>query len=188
MGEELPTFLKGGGWGREMHFPSGAVAVHEAYKVDGVHVQTSVLVVEATGRRKRSRHIWRLTKPLYVCISYAGGELKFTVPEGTETDFASTPTFVQLVMGNRDDPGLLIAAVVHDAACQRSVYPPIANLLFLVLLIARDVRPWQRRAVFLAVWWFGYGSRWMRWVKWARVKWASMKRFLSRARQVGRKG
>lgn len=177
----------GYGWGREVQFPDSTVPVHDWYKIDGLIVQTSALVVEATGRMRRSRHIWCLTKPLHVRLSYAGGELTFTVPEGTETDFASMPTFVQSFLGNRDDPGLLVAAVVHDAACQRSVYPPLANLLFLILLIARDVRPWQRRAVFVSVWLLGYGSSWMRGVKWARVKLMLMKRLWSRATRVGKK-
>lgn len=84
------------------------------------------------------------------------GELVvYTVPAGTATDFASIPRVVQnlvQVLGPHVE-----AAVVHDRLCvDRGPWSSkVAAEIFLAGMIAADVLPWRRQAMYQAVYYFG---------------------------------
>ncbi|MCP4410913.1 MAG: DUF1353 domain-containing protein [Gammaproteobacteria bacterium] len=93
----------------------------------------------------------------------------YTAPKGMETDGASIPRFFWRLVGSPLSGKYRQAAVIHDAgylgvlrwwsgAVQKNYTRKEVDDLFLVLMEALGVSWWRRRAMHLAVRWFG-GSR-----------------------------
>lgn len=110
--------------------------------------------LEPTDRWNGSRRIYRLTQSFSVCIVYLGGALELVVPRGFETDLASFPMLLQLVLGNRDD--YLEESILHDWLYREGIPVFFANAMMRVVMTQLRRKAWKRWCVFYGLMFLGY--------------------------------
>ncbi len=104
------------------------------------------LVVEVMPSGKRFR--------LFLPFTFQLPEVKYRVPAGFVTDFASIPRFARVLIPKLGRYNK--AAVLHDAIYQNAAIPVMLNrkgadLTFLGGMVALGVAPWKRRLMYWAV-------------------------------------
>lgn len=122
----------------------------------------SPLRMQATAKSNGRRRIFRLTATFYVRWVGNGVSFELRVPRGFETDLASMPMAAQILLGDRNSPGVAEAAVAHDWLCQHRAPRAVANCCFNTIMMVSKVRRWKRVLIVAAVWMFGYQSFWSR--------------------------
>lgn len=109
-----------------------------------------------TNKWNGPRRIHRLNKPFRIRLTYEGGYWKHDVPEGFETDLASFPLVLQLLLGNRDD--YAEESLLHDSLYREGIPVFFANAMMRIIM-ERLGRPWWKRfLVFYGLMLFGYRS------------------------------
>lgn len=84
------------------------------------------------------------------------------VTPGFRTDGASIPRLLWPIFGSPYDPGIMAAAIGHDALYRGRIVPrKDADAAFLALMEASGVAERKRR-------WLLRGVRWFGWITWAR--------------------
>lgn len=93
---------------------------------------------------------WKIVKGFRYYIGHEGSEEFIDIPEGFETDFASTPWGVRN-MFPKDGPWSQ-AAVVHDMCYQKRLYPrKRCDQIFLEAMTILGVPWWKRRLMYSAL-------------------------------------
>lgn len=92
------------------------------------------------------------------------GDRQFDIPDGFQFDGASIPSIFWIAIYSPYNPKVLRAALVHDYLYATQITTrKYADDTFRDLLAQCHVTPWRRRAMWLAVRWFG-------WIYWMRGK------------------
>jgi hypothetical protein len=125
-------------------------------KINGLAFTVSHLWLEPTDRYHGSRRIYRLVKPFHITMKSEGCYLDTLVPIGFESDFATFPLVVQLILGGNDAVGTCEAAIIHDYACVNRLPSSVANALMLAVLTVFGVPKWRRALIFIGLSVFGY--------------------------------
>ena len=100
------------------------------------------------------RRVYRLNRTFRLRIECAGVNWKIDVPEGFETDLASFPVVLQLLLGNRDD--YLEESVVHDWLYKEGIPTFFANATMRVIMECLKRPWWKRWLVFYGLMFLGY--------------------------------
>ena len=135
----------------------------KSFRQNGLVVMISDLVTQPTDELNGRRRVHRLVKEFRVGLSFTGGYLEVRVPADFKTDFATFPVVTQLVLGNRDSPGVQEASVVHDWLCGLGVPATVANSFMLAVLTIFLVPRWKRSLIFFGLSVFGYRTPILRW-------------------------
>jgi len=103
---------------------------------------------------------YRLTSP--TCIAVDTDDI-FIVEEGFETDLASVPSFLKVLIDN-DEKGIRLAAIYHDAMYRGIAYCPsrkYADEVFYTIMEMRGLVWWKRQLAWSMVRMLG----WRHWVE-----------------------
>lgn len=136
------------------------------YKSNGSSVDFSRLVLLPTGEMSGRRRVYQLGAPFWVYITADGLQHTIRVPQSFASDLATIPTVAQILIGNRDAPGVAECSVVHDWLCHVNAPRELANTTMWWLLLATGVPRWKATAIYLALMVFGYKSPWSRLWRW----------------------
>lgn len=117
-----------------------------------------------------SRRVYRLLERFAVRISYPGGHMNVIVPKGFETDLASFPLPLQILMGNRDD--YLEESILHDWLYREGIPVFFANSMMRVVMTQLRRKAWKRWCVFYGLMFLGYRAPGWQWLArlWQRKK------------------
>lgn len=116
----------------------------------------SDIALTPTTKYNGSRRIYRLTKSFVFVLTYNGGHERIDIPVGYETDFATLPLPLQLVLGNRDD--YLEESIIHDWLCDNRQPRFFTNAKMRQVMFVLNRPRWKRWAIFYGLMIFGYGS------------------------------
>lgn len=116
-----------------------------------LHITTPQL--EPTDRYNGSRRIYRLTERFCIRITYPGGSFNVTIPKGFETDFASFPLILQLILGNRDD--YLEESILHDWLYREGIPVFFSNAAMRIVMTQLRRPAWKRWCVFYGLMFLG---------------------------------
>jgi len=125
---------------------------------NGLRVESSELMLVPTDNYNGRRRIYKLGLPYSLTMLFEGGSCEIRVPTSFRTDLASLPIFAQIILGNRDDRGIMEAAIIHDWVCCRRLPAPIANGYMLLVMIVFGVPRWKRILILFGLTYFGYRS------------------------------
>jgi len=118
--------------------------------------------LEPTDKRIGSRRVYRLTYSFFCTITYPGGHWRIKIPKGFETDFASFPLILQLLLGNRDE--YLEESLIHDWLYREGIPPFYANAIMRVVMERLGRAWWKRWLVFYGLMAFGYRAPGWQWL------------------------
>lgn len=133
---------------------------HPAYigKFKGFRVDASEVNLVPTHKYNGRRRIYRLDKDFWIVFTYTCGRQEFCVKAGEETDFATIPIFLQIVLGNRDAVGILEASIIHDLLCRLELPRSITMAYMWVAMVSYKVPSWKRYGFLFGLMLFGYNS------------------------------
>ena len=135
------------------------------FRENGLLVTTTALQLEPTCHMNGRRRVYRLLVPYNVSLYFDGGYLFISVPQWFTTDFATFPIIAQIVLGNRDAPGVQEASVIHDYLCKLKMPATVANAFMLAILSVFKVPRWKRGLIFFGLTYFGYRSPLLRFIQ-----------------------
>ena len=107
--------------------------------------------LKQTEKTNRGRALFKLQEPLEVIMMIGSGKLEIKIPAGYETDFASTPWFLQWFIPSAGRYSR--AAIVHDwfysnpHNCTRF----FADCLFREIMCHLEVPMWKRVLMYYGV-------------------------------------
>jgi hypothetical protein len=116
----------------------------------------SDIVIRPTLKRNGSRRVYALVKSFSFKLTFPGGVESINIPAGYETDFATLPLPLQLVLGNRDD--YLEESIIHDWLCDNNQPRFFTNAKMRQVMFVLKRPRWKRWAIFYGLMIFGYGS------------------------------
>ena len=128
------------------------------FRYNGITVTVGHLDVRAIDKLNGRRRCFQLLQDFQFDLQFRGGKLQVIAPAGYETDYASIPFLLGVVLGGRDAPGTAEAAVVHDWCCSIHLERFLANALMRIVLTAYGVPYWKVLAYFGGLMLVGYQS------------------------------
>lgn len=114
------------------------------------------VILRPTEKRNGSRRVYELMSAFVFTLRYPGGTETIKIPPGYETDFATLPLPLQLVLGNRDD--YLEESIIHDWLCDNKQPRFFTNAKMRQVMFVLKRPRWKRMAIFYGLMVFGYGS------------------------------
>jgi hypothetical protein len=126
-------------------------------------LELTVPQLEPTDKWNGSRRVHRLTRNFHINIQFPGGILSMLIPRGFESDMASFPMLLQLILGNRDD--YLEESLIHDWLYREGIPVFFANAMMRVVMTQLRRKAWKRWVVFYGLMFLGYrapGWQWLR--------------------------
>ena len=132
--------------------------VKKSFRDNGLLVMVSDLITQPTDELNGRRRVYRLVKEFRVALSFDGGYFEVQIPVNFKTDFATFPVWTQIVLGNRDAPGIQEASVIHDRMCELKIPATVSNAVMLAVLSVFNVPRWKRGLIFFGLSYFGYRS------------------------------
>lgn len=118
----------------------------------------SGIILEPTDKYNGRRRIYRLQQAFKFSLSFKGGSESINIPAGYETDLASLPVILQVILGNRDDCGILESSLIHDWLCDNNQPRFFTNAKMRQVQYVLGVPRWKRWAFFYGLMAFGYKS------------------------------
>jgi len=118
------------------------------------HISTPVLI--PTDKYNGRRRIYQLEYDFTYLLIFEGGTQTIFIPAGFETDLATIPVALQILLGNRDS--YAEEAIVHDFCCDNDMPRFWTNAQMRSLMCILH-RPYLKRlAIFYGLMFFGYKS------------------------------
>lgn len=116
----------------------------------------SGIILTPTNKYNGRRRVYKLKQEFVFTLRYQGGVEKLRIPKDYETDLATLPVALQLILGNRDD--YLEESIIHDWLCDNNQPRFFTNAKMRQVMYVLGRPRWKRWCIFYGLMIFGYKS------------------------------